>query len=580
MSSLQLAGLSSGFDWKSFVDQMISLERSSGAKMEAEIASNQLKLTALTGVESRVKDLRAAVSELGSGTLFGSRTATTSASGWSASVGTSAASGSYTFNVTQRATASRWTGGADIGSPLAATNDVSGVTLASLGTAITPTAGVFTVNGSRVTVALGDSLQEVFTKISTATGGAVAAAYDSATDRVTLSGSGPVVLGSTTDTSNLLSALRLGNNGTNTVSSATALGSASAGATLANARLATAVTAVDGAGNGSFTVNGVAINYNVNTDSLNAILARINASGAGVTASFDPFSDRVSLVNNKTGDLGVSLEESPGGLLSALRLTSGSGAALTRGLNAQFSVNGGATLSSASNTLDESSHGIAGLSVTTDAASASSTVTVASDTTTMRSRVNAFVSAFNSLQEYIDSQTRVTSSNGKVTTSTLSSNREIQNWGTQLRSAVFASVPGLESAISRLDNLGIDFTGTSATLAIKDSAKLDAALRDRPAQVAAFFQQASTGFVARMETLFGSYVGPLGTSGLLGGQRTAITNSNASLTKQISDLDRRLEQRRAQLEAGFIAMERAQSTIQQMQSQLSNAFPNTSSSKK
>lgn len=559
---------------------MISLERSSGAKMEAEIASNQLKLTALTGVESRIKDLRAAVSELGSGTLFGARNATASASGWSASAGTTAASGSYVFNVTQRATASRWTGGADIGSPLAPTNDVSGVTLASLGTAITPTAGVFTVNGSRVTVALGDSLQEVFTKISTATGGAVTAAYDAGADRVTLSGSGPVVLGSATDTSNLLSALRLGNNGTNTVTSSTALGAASSSATLANARLATAVTAVDGAGNGSFTVNGVAINYNVNTDSLNAILARINASGAGVTASFDPFDDRVSLVNNKTGDLGAALEEPAGGLLAALRLTSGAGAALTRGMNAQFSVNGGATLSSASNTLDEAAHGIAGLRVTPDAATASATITVASDTTTMRSRVNTFVSAFNSLQDYIESQTRVTSSNGKVTAATLSSNREIQNWATQLRSAVFAAVPGLDSAISRLDNLGIDFTGTSATLAIKDSAKLDAALRDRPAQVAAFFQQASTGFVARMETLFGSYVGPLGTSGLLGGQRTAITNENASLNRQISDLDRRLEQRRAQLEAGFIAMERAQSTIKQMQSQLSNAFPNQSSSNK
>jgi flagellar capping protein FliD len=83
-----------------------------------------------------------------------------------------------------------------------------------------------------------------------------------------------------------------------------------------------------------------------------------------------------------------------------------------------------------------------------------------------------------------------------------------------------------------------------------------------------------------METLFGSYVGPLGSSGLLGNQRTALTKENASLTQQISDLDRRLVQRRSQLEAGFIAMEKAQSTIQQMQSQLSNAFPASSSSKK
>ncbi len=578
MASLQLSGLVSGFDWKSFVDEMITYERSPATTMQAEISTNQLKLTSLSGIQTRVSDLRAAVKALNTDGVFDSRSASASDSGWSVSATSGTPAGSYAFNLLRRATASTWTGASDIGARLATGSDVSGLTLASLGTSLAPTGGEFTVNGKRVTVALSDSLQEVFDKISTATGGAVSAAYDSASDRVTLSGSGAVVLGSVTDSSNLLTALRLSNNGTATVTSSAALGAASSTATLANARLSTAITAVDGAGKGSFSLNGVSIDYNVNTDTLASVLSRINASAAGVTASFDTANDRVTLVNNATGDLGVALDEPAGGLLGALGLTTAAGATLTRGLDAQFTLNGGVTLTSKSNTLGSDAHGIAGLSVTPDDTGAA-TVTAANNTALMRTRINTFISAFNSLQDYIDNQTKVTSTNGKVSSATLGDNREVQNWSGQLRSAVFDSVPGLEGAIARLDHLGIDFNGTSSTLVVKDSAKLEAALAQKPDQVSAFFRQASTGFAARLENLFSSYVGAFGDTGLLAGQRTKLTSRNTSLTQQISDLDRRLEQRRAQLETGFIAMEKAQATIKQMQSQLTNAFPTTSSSK-
>jgi flagellar hook-associated protein 2 len=575
MSTLQLSGLVSGFDWKSFVDDMIAFERTPATTMQSEIAANQLKLTSLSGIQARVGDLRAAVKALDSDGVFDSRSASASDSGWSAAASANTPAGSYAFNFVRRATASTWAGANNIGAPLAASADVSGLTLASLGTAIAPRSGEFTVNGKRVTVSLADSLAEVFARISSVTGGEVAAAYDPATDRVTLSGTGPVVLGSATDSSNLLSALRLANNGTGTVVSSAALGAASTSATLVNARLTTAITAVDGDGKGSFSLNGIGFDYNINTDTLASVIARINASAAGVTAAFDPLGDRVTLVNNATGDLGVALDEPAGGLLGALGLTPASGAALTRGLDAEFTVNGGPTLTSKSNTFDTTAHGVAGLSVTPDDTGAA-TITVGSNTALMRGRINTFISAFNSLQEYIESQTKVTSSNGKVSSATLGDNREVQNWGARLRFAVFDAVPGLKGAVARLDHLGIDFNGTNSTLVIKDSAKLDDALARKPDQVSAFFRQASTGFAARIEGLFSSYVGAFGDTGLLGGQRVNLVNRNTALNQQIAALDRRLEQRRAQLETGFIAMERAQATIKQMQSQLTNAFPTTS----
>jgi hypothetical protein len=49
---------------------------------------------------------------------------------------------------------------------------------------------------------------------------------------------------------------------------------------------------------GSISVNGVSIDIDVNTDSLNDIVDRITASEADVTASYDSSSKRVSLVSN------------------------------------------------------------------------------------------------------------------------------------------------------------------------------------------------------------------------------------------------------------------------------------------
>lgn len=579
MAGFQVAGLASNFDWKTFVDSLMELERAPATRLQTEINTNQKKLTALGNVETRLGDLRDSVEALNEPDTFTARAATVSGSGWSASASAGATAGSYVFNVTQRATAAKLQGASDRGEALAADDDVSGVTLSSLGTGTALTAGQFTVNGARVTVTLTDSLQDLFDKIDDATGGAVTASYDSATDRIQLSGSGTIVLGSVTDTSNFLSVARLANNGTSSVASSAALGAVTPGATLANARLRTAITAVDGSGNGSFSVNGVSISYNKNTDTLNSVIERINASAAGVTASFDAANDRVVLANQSTGDVGVALSETGTGFLAAFGLTAAAGATLSRGQNAQFTVNGGATLTSMSNTLTADAHGITGLSVTADADGGAETVTISADTGGMRAKIDDFIKKFNAVQTYIDDQTKVTSNNGKVTTATLSDNREIQSWASQLRSAVFSSVPGLSATLSRLDHLGIDFTGSSAQLTVKSESKLTAALRDRPSEVAQLFQKSATGLVARLDKLFDSYVGIVGGAGMLGSQKTTLTERNESLATQIEDIDRRLVQRRAQLEAGFIAMEQAQSTIQQMQSQLSNAFP-TSSSKK
>ncbi len=583
MASIQLSGLISGFDWKSFMDEVMELNRAPITRLQAEKTTNNSKVSALDNLGTRLNELQTASRALKSEGLFTGRsaTSTTTGSSWATSATSGTATGAYNFNVTQLATTTKRSGGGDIGLGLSATNNVTGVTIASMPTATAVTAGDFTVNGAKITVALTDSLQDVFDKISTATSGAVVGSYDSTTDKISLTSvpaSNPITLGASNDTSNFLAVARLANgNNTGVIESGTALGATSQSAPLASSRLRNSITAVDGSGNGTFTVNGVSIAYNVNTDSLSAVLGRISSSSAGVSATYDAAADRVVLTNKSTGDLGLSVSEAAGGFLDAVGLSGSS--TLARGDDAQFTVNGGPTLTSTSNTFTAASHGITGLSLTANTET-SQTITVDANTTGMKGAIDEFIKKFNAVQSYIDTATKITSANGKVTSAILANNREIQSWQSTLRSTAFSAVSGLSGTISRLENLGIDFTSGTSELAIKDASKLEAALRDKPSEVEAFFKTASTGFAAKFETFNTSLIGTSGTGsgGMLGSQKETLTKGNTSIDVQIANIERQLASEKSRMEAGFLAMENAQATIKNMSAQLTSAFSSTSSS--
>jgi flagellar hook-associated protein 2 len=379
--------------------------------------------------------------------------------------------------------------------------------------------------------------------------------------------------------------MKLANNGSPSITSGSTLGSVSMSSPLASAHLRAPITAVDGSGNGSFTVNGVSVAYNVNNDSLSTILARIGASTAGVTASYDAASDRVVLTNKTTGDTGMTVNEGAGGLFDALGLVAGNtaGSTFAHGNNAHYTVNGGPTLTSTSNTLDASSHGITGLAVTVNSPS-TETIAIAGSTDTMKTNIQNFIDAFNTIQSYIDTQTKITSLNGTVTTSLLSDNHEIQGWSQSLRSLAFGSVSGLSGTISSLSKMGIGFTSAEPQLSITDSTALDAALTNHPDDVAAFFSDTTNGLVAKFNTFFVSSVGASTTSiansnvgGDLGTQETMLTNANTSIDQQIADIERRIAQERASMETAFQNMETAMSSMKSTQALLTSSYNTTSS---
>ncbi|MDZ4857506.1 MAG: flagellar filament capping protein FliD [Candidatus Hydrogenedentes bacterium] len=56
---------------------------------------------------------------------------------------------------------------------------------------------------------------------------------------------------------------------------------------------------------GTFSINGVQLNVDPATDSLNAIIGAINGSGAGVTATYDGVTDRITIANTTAGDTSI-----------------------------------------------------------------------------------------------------------------------------------------------------------------------------------------------------------------------------------------------------------------------------------
>src|SRR5690606_31925758 len=125
---------------------------------------NDLKLATLGTLGGRLRDLQTAAGALQADGLFTARNATlnTPGAGWSLQAAPGTAAGSYAFSVAQLATAARQVGAADIGRGWQESDDVSGLTLATLPSVPAITAGRFTVNGQQIEIALTDSLQDVF----------------------------------------------------------------------------------------------------------------------------------------------------------------------------------------------------------------------------------------------------------------------------------------------------------------------------------------------------------------------------------------------------------------------------------
>jgi flagellar hook-associated protein 2 len=568
---MALSGLASGFDWKSIVDQLIEVSRAPQNRMRTEKTSNASKSSAINDIKGLLGTLKTSISSLATEESLYKKSVTfkDTSTNWKATASKDTPAGEYKFNLISEASASKLSGSSNLVAPLDPDK-----TIAEISVGRTITSGFFTIRGQRVNVATTDTLQKVIDDIKSIVGTA-----DLVGDQIQIVSLGsPLSLGAPNDTSNFLQAMQLSGSGTKTendpsittddvysvTSSASSLSAPRLNVALKDSGLAGLSSGVTG----SLEINGESVSYNSDTDTISTILDKINASKAGVTAIYD-ISQRVfSLTNKTTGNVGISVIDN-GPLGGALGLTTGT---TTNGNDATFSINGGGTLTSRSNILDETAHGIKGLSVTANKIG-EQTLTVAGDYTAAKDSLNDFITKYNAVQNAIEKYTKVTVTGEKVSSAILAGNRELSTLSRSLRTMLYQAGGGITGSVQRLSDLGINFAGIEPTISLTKSTALESKLATAADDIAEYFSTAGGGLIDRLDTLLSSYVSDSGSaSGGLKAQLDSITKQNTSLDKQIEDVERRLASQRSLLENSFIAMERAQSGFQQQSAYLAKTF--------
>jgi flagellar hook-associated protein 2 len=571
---MSISGLASGFDWKSVVDQLTAVERTPQATVRTEQATLSRRRDALGQIATQLTDLQTKATALGDATLYTRRSGGSSDSSVATvSAADGAVTGTNTISVLTLATPSSWLGATSgVISPLNsasvdANTAATGSTMASAGWGATFTAGTVTVGvkdnttgtvtNRQITVAATDTLKEVLSKLDTAIGPALSAKYSNATDQVTLTppAGSSLILGASSDTSNLLSCLKLFTPaaGANAVS-ASKLGSLRLSSTLTAQPLTTALTYGVSATTGRFSINGVSIDYS-STSTLSSVLNSINDSAAGVQASFDSSQNRIVLKNKEPGNRGVVLSDTAGSnFLTAFGLIGGT---LNSGTDLEYTINGGSTLKARSNTITDADSGLTGLTITA-AKVGTTTITSANDTGAAKSAIDALVSSVNRVQSLIAS---LTVSNrdaaGKITAGVLAYDQTIFHLGSSLRSLLAPQLSGSPSSTIRgLSDLGYSTSGYSNEMTATNAASLTGALSSQLSEVQKFFATTTTGLSAKLTTFIKPMVDEI--SGTLPQRQKGLTEQSARLDDQLAAMERRVVANRERLLAGFRAMEAAQ----------------------
>jgi flagellar hook-associated protein 2 len=505
----------------------------------------------------------------------------------SATVDSTAQPSSALLDVTQLATTTVLTGGSSSGafSDTKLTAPPAGGTL--IGTALNESSvdgQTFSINGKVITLASTDVLDDgnssstasVIGKINNS-GAGVTASYNSATGAISLTSSSSILLGSAADTSDFLQQAQLFNNGTDSVSSTVGMGRIDPTASLATAGLRTTPTA------GTFTVNGVTINYS-SGDSLNTVIGNINSSGAGVTATYDSYEDQIVLSSTQRGPQSITVADGTSNLATALRLSS-SDSQLQAGKSTLFTVNGSSTVrQSNSNVIDSSALGLTGVTFTATG-TGTTNITVAPDVTNIAAAINAFVTQYNTTQQLINTDTAVNSSSTASTSSSssttasqggaLATDTNLTFLAPQLRQVTSSSVSNT-AVIRMLSDLGVDTNANDNTLTQVDTTKLQAALTDHLSDVQALFNDPLNGLTNTVQNVISGYNSSL--NGVIVNEQQNISQQITFNQSQITRMQEQMAAEQTTLENEFAALDSVEGDSQGLSGILSTSNGTTAAS--
>jgi flagellar hook-associated protein 2 len=584
--ALSVGGLATGLDTKNLIAQLIAAESAPIQRLQARSASISTANNLFQGISGKLTALRSAAKDLTLDANLSPRaTRSTDSAIVSATATASAAAGTYSVMVKQLASSSTLrsasgigasvadftasdTGAADGQKKLSELNLATAITGGSLTFQIKKAAGVETRS---ITVDPTKSLQATLKDFQDALGGSSVVEVVNNRLRITADPTiSQVVFGAGTDTSNFWSST-----GLRTVTGTQSGGAAIQVSGVSNLGVLRPEVALDGSGavtpglktalstvggSGSFEINGTTISYQ-GTDSLNAVLSRINTSSAGVIASYNTLEDRVVLTSRATGSEAIAIKDLTGNFLEASGLYSKSSSSITGtstvGANAQViiqGINGNQPIESTNNRF---SNIVPGLTFTASKVDDGKyqTVTVELNPQATIDKLKSFVDAYNTVLDSVNFMTAKGAPNAF--------DADLRALGSQVRTLTTSLAAPDNAAIKSLTDLGIGTTRDDRTRLSMDSDKIRAALENRPEEVATLFRNATSGIANRLSTYLNNVTG---SSGILKSRDRTAQARIRSITDQVSDSQRRMTLRQDQLNKQFAAMEKSVSTMKSQQS--------------
>ncbi len=476
LSGVTFAGLSSGIDTDSIISRLLQLEVAPVQRLQQQQSQINSRMDALGQLKSRLSSLSSVAGGLNTMTAFNTVTVASSDTDVaSVSVSGEALPGSFNLEVSKLAQAHK----------ISSSAQASASNAANL-------AGSFTVNGKAVTVAATDSLTSIAQKINTANAGVTASiinggdnnAYISvsanntgASSKIQLADlSGTVIqsLGLTSGAATPRESITGGYTSAAFSSSSTALGS---------------TWGVSGLGAKNFSINGVAVSVNPDTQNLQEIANAINAANTGATATVRTVTEN-NVTTYKLDLTGANSFTDTDGLLTAMGvLQKGFGSELLAAQDASFKIDG-ISLTSKTNTVTTA---IPGISITLLDANATtpekSTITVKSDKDAIKGKIKQFADAFNAVNDLI----KAASSFDKETFATgpLFGDSVARQVEDQLSTMLFNNVPGLSGTYKNISSLGFKFDETGKLTV--DEAQLTKAIDEDPTAVSQIFRAVGKG---------------------------------------------------------------------------------------
>jgi len=572
--SSTITGLGSGFDINSWVSQLVAIKQSSTvAPLESKLSTLQTKSTALTSLKSKFSTLQSSLQTFtksiynSSSDMWANTTINSSNSAYATatSAGTVAAA-KVDLSIQQIATATTAKSVKSLGALSKDTIENVKFNKLANGQAKEGTFSMF-LNGKEygITIESEDTLKDVIDKINTITDGKIRAEIDNdgnfsikAYTKNTLEDgtveevadmNANLVLGSSGDSSNLASALKLHEKidggyksayAVSNVNTSEAMGSVESG--LVGLKFFNE----DGseATSGKIIINGTEIEFDKDT-SLNSLISRINGnSDTNVKASYDSLTNKLILTSTQTGQSNISLSSEGTNLLNVLGLTEGEGESevlakdsQVLGQNAIVHINGNKVIS-ASNTITGESSGIANLSITVKKPTSeysgneeddlNVSLDISPDYTKVKEALNKFVTAYN---DVVKTTREMTEADGKI-----GRDSALNSILSKLR-GITSDVSQNDGIYSMLSQIGIESDKEDVSKLKLDSSKLDEALTKNFESVKSLL---SDGYTAKDDNgLFDELLKDV--SSVLDIEKGYFTTKADSVQSQIKSMNTRIE---------------------------------------